>query len=444
MAFLGVARLIGILVSHGARRPSSQASVICQTADSAGTVRGIRDLSMNQLEGRSKGCAMAHDLLITPESRRVKGARLKTAFPDRRTLNVLLTILLVAAICAVVYSARSVIAIFIFAVLFAYLLNPFVKFQQRHSLFFRNLRRPAVVEAYLAFVFMIALVGHAFAPEVARNTVKLIDGIPILLDGLSTGEIATELGDKYGWSDKQEARFRSFLTRHRQDIDSLVRTADRHIPHAAGVLFCMVLIPILAIFFLRDGEHIADSLIRLVFPVDSRPRVYAISQQLHLILSSYMRAQPLLCGLSFVFYSVALLLLRFPHAIGLAALGGLLEFIPTVGWASTAAVILGVGIASHSHWGWMAALLAVWRLTQDYVITPRILGHQLEIHPLAAIFAVLVGAEVGGIIGIYLAVPVIALLVVILRGSATPEDSRLKDRDDEPQGASSLRAAAAD
>ena len=192
---------------------------------------------------------MAHDLLITPESRRVKGARLKTAFPDRRTLNVLLTILLVAAVCGIVYSARSVIAIFVFAVLFAYLLNPFVKFLERHSLLFRNLRRPAVVEAYLAFVFIIVLVGHAFAPGIARNTVKLIDGIPVLLDGLSTGDIATELGDKYGWSDKQEARFRSFLTRHRQDIESLVGTVDRHIPHAAGVLFCIILVPILAIFF---------------------------------------------------------------------------------------------------------------------------------------------------------------------------------------------------
>src|SRR5208337_591683 len=177
---------------------------------------------------------MAPDLLITPASRRVKEVRLKAAFPDRRTLNVLLTILLLAAVCGVVYSARSVIAIFVFAVLFAYLLNPFVKFQQRHSLLFRNLRRPAVVEAYLAFVFMIALVGHAFAPEVARNTVKLIDGIP-------TGEIATELGDKYGWSEKQEVRFREFLKRHSQDVDSLVRIVDHSIPHAAGVLFCIIL-----------------------------------------------------------------------------------------------------------------------------------------------------------------------------------------------------------
>ena len=381
---------------------------------------------------------------ITLESRCLKGAGLKTAFLDRRTLNVLLTTLLVAAVCGVVYSARRVIAIFLFAVFFAYLLDPVVKFLQLHSLLFRNLRRPVVVEVYLAFVFIIVLLGYAFAPGIARNTAKLVDDIPVLLDGLTTGDIAIQLGDQYGWSDKQEVRFRTLLKRHSQDIDSLVGTVDHYIPNAAGVLFCIILIPILAIFLLLDGDDIADGLIRLVIPVDSRPRVHAIALELHLMLSSYMRAQVLLCGFSFVFYSAALLLFRFPHAIALAALGGLLEFIPTVGWASTAAAILAVGIVSHSHWGWMLALLALWRLAQDYFISPRVLGRHLEIHPLAAIFAVLVGAEVAGIIGIFLAVPFIASMRVILRGSAAPGLSRLHDQGDEPRAASNFQAAVAD
>ena len=113
------------------------------------------------------------------------------AFPDRRTADVLLTILFVAAVCAAIYSARRIILIFILAVFFAYLIDPVVKLQ-RHSLFFRNLRGPAVVEVYLAFVTLIALVGYAFAPGVARNTVKLVDEVPVLLDGLSTGDIAAD------------------------------------------------------------------------------------------------------------------------------------------------------------------------------------------------------------------------------------------------------------
>jgi predicted PurR-regulated permease PerM len=166
---------------------------------------------------------------------------------------------------------------------------------------------------------------------------------------------------------------------------------------------------------LRDGEHIADVLIQLFFPRELSPRIRAAANELHLMLTRYIRAQVLLCGLSFVLYSAVLLLLRFPYAIALASLGGLLEFIPVVGWTSTFTVIVGFGVVNHLHWIWMAALLGIWRVMQDYFCLPRIMGHQLKIHPLAAIFAVLVGAELGGIVGIYLAVPVMAAFQVILR-----------------------------
>jgi predicted PurR-regulated permease PerM len=343
------------------------------------------------------------------------------AFPERRTADVLLTILFFAVVCAAVYSARRIILIFVLAVFFAYLINPVVKFLQRHSLFFRNLRGPAVVEVYLALVILIAALGHEFAPGVARNTMKLVDEAPVLLDGLSTGDIVAELGGKYGWSEQQEFRFRAFLARHREDVQGLVRSVDHYLSNAAQVLGWLLLIPVLAIFFLRDGDHIADLLIQMFFPPDRRPRIRAVANELHIMLTRYIRAQVLLCGLSFVFYAAALLLLGFPHAIALAVLGGLLEFIPAVGWLSTFAAITSVGIVSHSPWIWMAALLAIWRLVQDYYTSPRILGRQLEIHPLAAIFALFVGGEIGGIVGIYLAVPLMASMGVIWRVCSGPE-----------------------
>jgi predicted PurR-regulated permease PerM len=101
-------------------------------------------------------------------------------FPDRRTANVVLTILFIAGLCAVVYCARRIILIFIFAILFTYLLNPVVKFLQRHSLFFRNLRGPAVVEVYVSIVILLAIVGYSFAPGAVRNARKLLDETPVV------------------------------------------------------------------------------------------------------------------------------------------------------------------------------------------------------------------------------------------------------------------------
>jgi predicted PurR-regulated permease PerM len=337
------------------------------------------------------------------------------AFPERRSTDVLLTILLFAVVCAIVYYARRIILIFILAVAFAYLIDPVVKFLQRHSLFFRNLRGPAVVEVYVAIVLLIALTGYLFAPGVARNTVKVVDQTPALVNDLSTGDIATQLRGKYGWTEEQEFRLRAFLARHKDDVQGLIRNLDHFLSNGAQVVGWLLVIPVLAIFFLRDGDHIADVLIQVFCRPNRRPAVRAIADDLHLMLTRYVRAQVTLCVLSFLFYSSVLLLLRFPYALALGMLGGLLEFIPVVGWMSTFAAIAGVGIVNHSHWLWMAALLGIWRAIQDYYASPKIMGRQLKIHPLAAIFAVLVGAEVGGIVGIYLAVPLIASMRVIWR-----------------------------
>jgi predicted PurR-regulated permease PerM len=94
--------------------------------------------------------------------------------PDRRTTSILLTILLFVLVLPIVYVARSVIIIFAFSILFAYLINPIVRFLQRHSLFFKNLRGPHVLEAYLAIVVLTALCSHGLFPDFRRNAGQLL------------------------------------------------------------------------------------------------------------------------------------------------------------------------------------------------------------------------------------------------------------------------------
>lgn len=97
--------------------------------------------------------------------------------------------------------------------------------------------------------------------------------------------------------------------------------------------------------------------------------------------------------------------LMFPHPVALGILGAVLEFIPVAGWMASAGVFIAVGILTHSHWIWITALLGLWRLIMDYFISPRVVGHNLEIHPLLVIFAVMVGGEIDGIVGISLSIP---------------------------------------
>jgi predicted PurR-regulated permease PerM len=118
--------------------------------------------------------------------------------------------------------------------------------------------------------------------------------------------------------------------------------------------------------------------------------------------------------LSLVVYTIFLLLLRVPYAIILGLVGGAMEFIPLAGPLVAALVILGVAfLTGYHHLLAIALFLAAWRLVQDYVSSPRIMGGKLELHPLAALFAILTGGEIAGVIGVYLSIPITATLRIL-------------------------------
>jgi predicted PurR-regulated permease PerM len=338
-------------------------------------------------------------------------------FPDRRTASALLTILLFAIVLAVVYVARTVIVIFAFSILFAYLINPIVRFLQRHSLFFKNLRGPHVLEAYLALIVFTVLLSHGLFPQFPKNAGQFLAAVPTVTDRVASGEIANNLGTNLGWADEQADQIKIFLQRHRANVERAAAKIEQTVPAA---LAGFVVIPILSIFFLSDGENLANQVIHLVSTKENYGAARSLADELHLMLQRYIRAKVILGGLSLSYCSIAMLLLGFPNAIALGVLAGILEFIPVAGWMTAAVIIVMAGALSHSHWIWMLALLVVWRILMDYGISPRVMGHELEIHPLLAIFTVMVGGAVGGIVGIYLSIPLVAALRVIYRRFASP------------------------
>lgn len=344
------------------------------------------------------------------------------AFPDRRTVHVLCTILLFVVVLAIIYVARSVLVIFTFAILFAYLIDPVVRFIQRHSLLFRNLRGPHVAETYLLFLILIPLIIHFVAPGSLGKATRLVKQTPAFVTDISTGEIATQIGGKYGWSEPQQQRLKSLLIQHHSQIESLAKGWERS---AFSVLSGIVVIPILAVFFLSDGANMVDSLIRAIATEDDLEELQSLARELNSMLHHYIRAKVTLAVLSLIFFSVATLLLRFPHFLALGLLAGILEFIPVAGWMTSAVAIISIGAMTHAHWVWMAALIGLWRILMDYGISPRVMGHELEIHPLMAIFAVMVGGAVGGIVGIYLSVPLVAVLRVLWRSKMVGKNAFL-------------------
>lgn len=247
---------------------------------------------------------------------------------DRRTASILWTILVFGLALSFVYVARGVIIIFCLAILFAYLIDPLVRFNQRHSLFFKNLRGPHVAEAYLGLLILIALTFHVLAPGSLGSSLKLLQRLPTFSDRLASGEIATDIGNKYGWHDNQTLRLKSFLIQHRSNIEKMTGSAERFATTGFGAV---IVIPILAIFFLSAGESLTDEVIHLVSTKENYEDFCSLAAELNTMLRHYIRAKVTLGVLSFAFVSIASLTLRFPHTLALGVLAGTLEFIPIAG-----------------------------------------------------------------------------------------------------------------
>ena len=332
------------------------------------------------------------------------------AFPDRRTLNVLMTALLFGLVLAIAYVARAVIVIFAFSILFAYLINPIVRFLQKHSLFFKNLRGPHVAEAYLALLILLGLIVHSLAPQLVPRVQRLVRDSPAMMENVYSGDIAVDMGHRNGWDEAQSLRAKAFLQQHQGSVRGLLESVKQFVSVAFGGI---LLIPILGLFFLSDGEKLANGIIQLISTREAYAEARALAADLNDMLQHYIRAKVILAVSSLLYCSIAMLFLGYRHALALGLMAGVLEFIPVAGWITALITIATVGMATHSHWIWMAALLGLWRMLMDYAISPRVVGHELEMHPLLAIFTVMVGGAVGGIVGIYLSVPLVATLRVI-------------------------------
>ncbi len=337
------------------------------------------------------------------------------ALVDKRTASVIFTLLLFAAAGAFLYGARHTIVAFLFAIFFAYLLDPAVSFLERTK-FSRNSRGLAILYVYIVVALLIAAFATFVGPTLVAEGKKFGAALPGLLENVTTGRIAQKIGASRGWSYTTQLKLEQFLSAHRE---SIVRWASELGARAATLAtnaVWIILIPILAVFFLRDGRNFAEAVIEIVERRRQRQFLRGIVDDLNLMLAGYIRAQLVLAAVSLVVYTAVLSVLHVPYAIILGAVGGVLEFIPVMGPLVAAAAIIGTAfLTNYSHLLMVVVFLALWRLVQDYVVAPRVMGGRVELHPLAALFAVLVGGEIAGVIGVYLSIPIMATLRILWR-----------------------------
>jgi len=332
---------------------------------------------------------------------------------DDHAGNVVTTVTIFIVAVTIFYVARGAFLVLFLSLLFAYLLEPAVAWVQKHSRLWPKNRTWAIAQVYLVGTLVLGGLGYEFGPHLAAQIKNLNAAVPGILDGLSSGRTAAGLGSSHGLSAAQQQWIKDQLARNHDFIAHVFERSAASAAYVAESAIWLFVIPILAIFILRDGRQMVDSIVEFLGPRADRTQAKRIFGQVETMLAQFIRAQLALAVVSFVFYSVSMLVLGFPYAVALGVLGGALEFLPAVGWIASAAAILTIGFLTHSHWIWMAGLIVVWRLLQDYVNSPLIMGDNLKLQPLTVIFALMVGGQVGGIAGLYLSVPAVAVLRIV-------------------------------
>lgn len=331
---------------------------------------------------------------------------------DTRTARVLITALLFALALGFLYVARATLMAFLFAIFFAYLVSPLVNNLEKVL----KGRGRSIAVIYSLLLGLVVLLFAAIGPKVTREGARLGQSLPSLLNQLSSGQIAEQIGEQHGWNYRSTELLRSFLANHRDEITQLAQRVGLRIAEVAKQAWMLLVVPILSMFFLKDGRAFSDVALTTIQSRPQREFLEGVLNDLNQMLAHFIRAQLILAGLTLVTYAAFLSIVKMPYAMVLGTAGGLLEFIPLVGPLAAAVIILSVALLlSFPHWLALVIFLGVWRLIQDYVFSPRIMGKSMELHPLAAIFGVMAGGEVAGILGIYLSIPVMASLRIVFR-----------------------------
>jgi len=326
----------------------------------------------------------------------------------RYTWTVAATVLLLA----LVYIVRKTLFIFILAVLFAYLLSPLVNLLDRLLPSSSKQRTPALALAYVILVGLMVLVATQIGTRVVNEAKALTKDLPAKMaewekpsPNLSPtmNNVRTQIVE----------RVRSTVTEGSADLLSAAAQAGMKFITVASDAIYIVIIPILAFFFLKDGHTIREHLLDMVPDGPRRLLLDDVMADIHLLLAHYMRALVLLSMATFTAYSIFFSIMGVPYSVLLAALGGMLEFIPMLGPLSAGIIIVLVSALSGSHAVAVIIFLLAYRVFQDYILSPHLMERGVELHPLLVLFGVFAGAEVAGIAGTFLSVPILAMVRIL-------------------------------
>jgi predicted PurR-regulated permease PerM len=320
---------------------------------------------------------------------------------------------------SLIVSLTSLFFLVVLSIFFAYLIDPLVKlirrpFKERH-LDKLMPRWAAIVIAYLIVFTVLGVAISNLAPRVVDQAKEFGANLPTY--GTALQERANDLNrrfDRLRIPDEVQAD----MTRRFAAFGETITTAFGGFLLGAAVFTpWLILVPILSFFFLKDVNMFRLSVLRM-FPAGRwRARAEAVMSDVNVTLAAYTRAQLISCCIIGVICTIGFYLIGLKYALLFGIVAGICEFVPLIGPITIGIVVTLVAAFSDKPWRalYIIIFLAVLRIIHDYVTYPRIVREGIHLHPLAIILSVLAGEQVAGIPGVFLSIPIVAIVTVLYK-----------------------------
>lgn len=327
-------------------------------------------------------------------------------------------IVIVVATAALIYYLRPILTPFLASFILAYLGSPLVDKLERWKL---N-RTLAVLVVFVLTLIVLALILILVIPMVVREIAALFTHAPQVISWFQLNVLpwlTTHLGVQPESLDP--AKLMDLVGSNFVSAGKIAGQVLLSVSSSSGAVFeffiNLILIPVVTFYLLRDWNRMLEHISALV-PRAAAPTVARLVRECDVVLGAFLRGQLLVMICLAVFYSLVLSIIGLNNAVAIGVVAGMLSFVPYLGVITGLTLALITALLQGE--GWLLPLevvivFTVGQLLSDMVLTPRLVGERIGLHPVLVIFAILVGGALFGFAGILLALPVAAAGTVLLR-----------------------------
>lgn len=304
---------------------------------------------------------------------------------------------------------KAVLAPFLIALIISYVLNPIVKLLNLRKV----PRTAAVLLIYAVFITSVVVIVMNLTPMFVKQIGELNEHMPELTmraQGLFDG-----LSDNRSLPESVRSGINDALNRAEQGLSKFIANFIDGIGNTINTLMIAFIIPFLAFYILKDYQLIEKTVLAIV-PRAHRKNAIKLVIDIDTALGNYIRGQFLVCLLVGLLAYVGYWLIGMPYALLLASIVAVFNIIPYLGpfFGAAPAIVMASTVSFKMVLMVVVVNMAV-QILEGNVISPQVVGRTLHMHPLLIIFALLVGGELAGIVGLILAVPFFAVMKVIIQ-----------------------------